>query len=130
MTSKPQDGEMPDECRKEFEDWFSNSDLDCPSLQKSSRCNGDYRLIQTQTAWNVWQGCWNNRTSSIAEGLKEIRDALDFYAQSGNYQTTWDDRSCGCCTDINDPAVTTDEGKKATAALALIDSMIKEAGRE
>ena len=108
---KPQDGEMPDDCRKEFEDWFSNSDLDCPSLQKSSRCNGDYRLIQTQTAWNVWQGCWNNRTSSIAEGLKEKMDRGQFTYLGGEYVF---------CMKPDD----------ARDLKALADSMIKEAGRD
>lgn len=111
---KPQDGEMPDDCRKEFEDWFSNSDLDCPSLQKSSRCNGDYRLIQTQTAWNVWQGCWNNRTSSIAEGLANTRTALALHHSmilAGEQPTETSERLF-------------------YTALSDMDSMIKEAGRD
>lgn len=109
---KPQDGEMPDTCREEFEDWFSKSDPDCPSIVKSNA--GQYRLMQAHSAWQAWQACWDVRTASMVERLDKMKMPEE--------RPTWE---------TGDPQAWDELHKGWNAAIdAIRDSMIKEAGQK
>lgn len=57
------------------------------------------------------------RLAAIAgEEISKLKDALAFYADAHNYDTRFETRECGCCTDDFVP-VTRDAGETARAAL-------------
>lgn len=60
MTSNNPEGTMTDinieELRTGFENWFTKDNPRCPSIERSH--NGIYKIMQTQSDWEAWQGCF------------------------------------------------------------------------
>ena len=52
----------------------------------------------------------------LRKRVAELEEALRFYADSETYETRYERRSCGCCTDIYEP-INDDKGEIARDAL-------------
>lgn len=46
------------DCRREFEKWYSNSNPECRSIEKSG---SNYKLMQAQQSFLAWEKAWNTR---------------------------------------------------------------------
>lgn len=65
-------------CRDAFEYYYTDGDLDCPSIEL---VNGKdiYLLMQAQSAWTTWLACWNTRTTpELPADKQRALEALDF----------------------------------------------------
>lgn len=55
--------------RLEFERWYSDGDLNCPSIE---RANQGYRLMQAQQAWIAWYSSWLYMQAAPIEKVETI----------------------------------------------------------
>lgn len=83
-------------------------------------------LILSRNAWiranefsALREASYMKMLVGVAKENKALRDALLFYGDRPNYNSTVKDAGCGCCSVEIDPAVLTDGGDQARAALAL-----------
>lgn len=57
-----------------------------------------------------------DRYEAQAARIRELGEALAFYADEATYETQYERLSCECCTDIYEP-INDDKGAKARAVL-------------
>ena len=58
-----------DAARAAFESWYSDGDLDCPSIRRNP--DGGYYLMGAHCGWQAWRAAWlyTSETQSKLEPL-------------------------------------------------------------
>lgn len=75
------------------------------------------RVMQSHNIDDKFNSLPDCHCSEIEAENKKFKEALEFYANPKNYEVIVEDAGCGCCSDVKESPIDTDDGKIATEAL-------------
>lgn len=68
---------MTDCIRKDFEDWYTEGNPGCPSIERN--LSGGYKLMQAHAGWVVWEAAAKKYTTTVpmlSEALNVAKQEL------------------------------------------------------